>query len=188
MRVFLLALAIIDDVIAVLIIALFYSGGLQFNGIMIASFGILMVLGFQRIGVGSALAYILPGAVVWLGFLMTGSHPTLAGVALGLMTPVRPIPMREPPLEMMSRVAEELRSNDAVSTKDTVAYGVMPLFALANAGISPAGAGVDVFAGGTQPIMLGVGLALVAGKPIGVVGGAGRPDALRFGPTAVAPE
>jgi Na+:H+ antiporter, NhaA family len=198
-RVFLLALAIIDDVIAVLIIAFFYSGGLQFNGFIIASFGILMVLGFQRMGVGSALAYILPGAVVWLGFLMTGGHPTLAGVVLGLMTPVRPIPMREPPLEVVSRVAEELRSSDAVSTKDTdrlelplrqlrvahreilppvvrvqtalhpwVAYGVMPLFALANAGVSPAG--VDLSAGGAQFVMLGVGVALVVGKPIGVIG------------------
>jgi NhaA family Na+:H+ antiporter len=198
-RVFLLALAIIDDVIAVLIIAFFYSGGLQFNGFIVASLGILMVLGFQRIGVGSVLAHILPGAVVWLGFLMTGAHPTLAGVVLGLMTPVRPIPMREHPLEVVSRVAEELRSSDAVSTKDThrlqlplrqlrvahreilppvvrlqtalhpwVAYGIMPLFALANAGVSPTG--VDLSAGGAQFVTLGVGLALLAGKPIGVVG------------------
>ena len=198
-RVFLLALAIIDDVIAVLIIAFFYSGGLQFNGFIVASLGILMVLGFQQIGVGSAFAYILPGAVVWLGFLTTGAHPTLAGVMLGLMTPVRPIPMREHPLEVVSRVAEELRSSDAVSTKDThrlelplrqlrvahreilppvvrvqtalhpwVAYCIMPLFAVANAGISLTG--VDLSAGGAQIVTLGVGLALVAGKPIGVVG------------------
>jgi NhaA family Na+:H+ antiporter len=96
-RVFLLALAIIDDVIAVLIIAFFYSGGLQPVGFMIASLGILMVLGFQRIGLGSALAYVVPGAVVWTGFLMTGAHPTLAGVVLGLMTPVRSIPSRRAP-------------------------------------------------------------------------------------------
>src|SRR5262249_45424536 len=117
-RVFLLALAIIDDVIAVLIIAFSYSGGLHFNGFIVASLGVLMVLGMQRVGIGSALAYILPGAVVWLGFLMAGVHPTLAGVALGLMTPVRPIPMREHPLEVVSRVAEELRSGNAVFTKD----------------------------------------------------------------------
>jgi Na+:H+ antiporter, NhaA family len=197
-RVFLLALAIIDDVIAVLIIAFFYSGGLQFSGFIVVSLGILMVLGFQRIGVGSALAYILPGAFVWIGFLMTGAHPTLAGVVLGLMTPVRPIPLREHPLEVVSRLAEELRSSDAVWTKDThrlelplrqlrvahremlppvvrvqtalhpwVAYGVMPLFALANAGVSLTG--VDLSAG-AQFVMLGVGLALVAGKLIGVVG------------------
>ena len=80
-RIFLLALAIIDDVIAVLIIAFFYSGGLQAGGFIVASLGILIVLGFQRIGLGSALAYVLPSAVVWIGFLMTGAHPTLAGVA-----------------------------------------------------------------------------------------------------------
>jgi len=198
-RVFLLALAIIDDVIAVLIIAFFYSAGLQFSGFIVASLGILMVLGFQRLGLGSALAYILPGAVVWIGFLMTGAHPTLAGVMLGLLTPVRPIPMRENPLEVVSRVAEELRRSDAVSANDThrlelplrqlrvahreilppvvrvqtalhpwVAYGIMPLFALANAGVSLTG--VDLSAGGAQFVMLGVVLALVAGKPIGVVG------------------
>jgi len=197
-RVFLLALAIMDDIIAVLIIAFFYSGGLQFSGFIVVSLGIVMALGFQRIGVGSALAYILPGAFVWIGFLMTGAHPTLAGVVLGLMTPVRPIPMREHPLEVVSRLAEELRSSDAVWTKDThrlelplrqlrvahremlppvvrvqtalhpwVAYGVMPLFALANAGVSLTG--VDLSAG-AQFVMLGVGLALVAGKLIGVVG------------------
>ena len=199
LRVFLLALAIIDDVIAVLIIAFFYSGGLQFSGFIVVAIGILMVLGFQRIGAGSALAYILPGAVVWIGFLMTGAHPTLAGVVLGLMTPVRSVPMREHPLDILSRVAEELRSDDAISTKDThrlerplrevrlarremlppvvrlqislhpwVAYFIMPVFALANAGVTIGG--VDLSAGGAQFVMLGVGIALVAGKPIGVIG------------------
>lgn len=198
-RVFLLTLAIIDDVIAVLIIAFFYSGGLHFSGIIVASLGILMVLGFQRIGVGSAFAYVLPGTVVWIGFLMTGAHPTLAGVVLGLMTPVLPMPMREHPLQVVSRVAKELRRGHAASTTDThllerplrqlqvasreilppvvrvqtalhpwVAYGIMPLFALANAGVNLAGVNLSV--GSTQLVMFGVALALVAGKPIGVVG------------------
>jgi NhaA family Na+:H+ antiporter len=96
-RILLLALAIIDDVIAVLIIAFFYSGGLEFGGFIVGSLGVLMVLGFQWIGVGSALAYIPPGAFVWIGLLMAGAHPTLAGVVLGLMTPVRPIPCGNTP-------------------------------------------------------------------------------------------
>jgi NhaA family Na+:H+ antiporter len=197
-RVFLLALAIIDDVIAVLIIAFFYSGGLQFGGFIVVALGILIAVGFQRIGVGSAFPYILPGAIVWVGFLIAGAHPTLAGVVLGLMTPVSSIRMREDPLEVVSRVAEELRQSDAVQTKDAhrletplrqlhvarreilppvvrvqtalhpwVAYGVMPLFALANAGVSLTG--VDLSAG-AQSVMLGVGLALVLGKPLGVIG------------------
>ncbi|MGQ3004439.1 MAG: Na+/H+ antiporter NhaA, partial [Hydrogenophaga sp.] len=93
-RVLLLALAIIDDIVAVLIIAVFYSGGLDFSGLLVAGLGIFMVLGLQRIGIGSAWAYVVPGAVLWLGLLQTGAHPTLAGVVLGLMTPVLPVRLR----------------------------------------------------------------------------------------------
>jgi NhaA family Na+:H+ antiporter len=212
-RVFLLALAIIDDVIAVLIIAFVYSGGLQFSGFAVASFGVLMVLGFQRIGIGSAFAYISPGVIVWIGLLMTGAHPTLAGVVLGLMTPVRPLPMQEHPVQVVSRVAKELRNSDAVRTKDThrlgpllrqlrlahremlppvvrvqtalhpwVAYIIMPLFALANAGVSL----MDTdFSGGAQFVALGVTLALSAGKPVGVIGATWL--AVRFGWCRLAP-
>ncbi|YBW40212.1 Na+/H+ antiporter NhaA [Nitrobacter sp. TKz-YC01] len=197
-RVFLLALAIIDDVIAVLIIAFFYSSGLDPSGFAIAGAGILMVIALQRIGVGSAYAYLLPGAIVWIGLLVTGAHPTLAGVVLGLMTPVSSTPMRERPVEVVSRVADELRDRDAVCAKDSndlaqplrqlrlanremlppvvrvqtalhpwVAYGIMPIFAIANAGVSLDG--VDLGAGGSQLVMIGVGLALVAGKPLGII-------------------
>jgi NhaA family Na+:H+ antiporter len=197
-RVFLLALAIIDDVIAVLIIAFFYSGGLDIVGFLIAAIGILMILVLQRVGAGSAYAYIVPGAVVWVGLLVTGAHPTLAGVVLGLMTPVRPMPMREKPLHALSRVAEELRNDDAIATKDVhrlarplrtlrlarreilppvvrvqatlhpwVAFGIMPLFALANAGVTLKG--FDLSAGGAHYTMLGIAIGLVLGKPIGVV-------------------
>ena len=197
-RVFLLALAIIDDIIAVLIIALFYTASLQLGGFIIASIGVLAVLGLQRIGIGSAPFYVLPGSLVWIGFLVAGIHPTLAGVVLGLITPARPIPMREPPLEVVSRVLKQLRSSDAVKARDPhlleqplrdlriahreilppvsrvqmamhpwVAYGVMPIFALANAGVSLTG--TDLSAGG-HLVMMGTALALVAGKPLGVVG------------------
>lgn len=87
-RIFLLALAIMDDIVAVLIIALFYSGGLDPTGFVIAGVGVFMVLAWQQMGIGSAYAYLLPGAVLWFGLLKTGAHPTLAGVVLGLMTPV----------------------------------------------------------------------------------------------------
>jgi NhaA family Na+:H+ antiporter len=197
-RVFLLALAIIDDVIAVLIIAFFYSGGLYVDGIVIASVGILVVLGLQQIGVGSAYAYIGPGAVTWIGLLMAGGHPTLAGVMLGLLTPVRPITKREDPVDAVTRIAEELQNGGAGSAKDGlhlerllrqlrltrremlppvvrveralhpwVAYGIMPLFALANAGVSLGG--LDLSTTETQLVMLGVGVGLVAGKPLGVI-------------------
>ncbi|QHO75674.1 Na+/H+ antiporter NhaA [Bradyrhizobium sp. CCBAU 051011] len=197
-RVFLLAVAIIDDVIAVLIIAVLYSGGLSYGGFVVAGLGSLLVLGLQRIGIGSAYAYVPAGAVIWAGLLMAGAHPTLAGVVLGLMTPVKPMPMREHPVDVVTRVAAELRR--LVGTAKSahrmerplqqlqlanremlppvvrvqtvlhpwVAYGVMPLFALANAGVSLSG--VDLSVGGSQLVMSGVAIALLAGKPIGVVG------------------
>lgn len=194
-RVFLLALAIIDDIAAVLIIAVFYSGGLNYEGFAIVGLGVVMVLALQQIGIGSAYAYVLPGAVVWAGLLLAGAHPTLAGVVLGLMTPVVSARLREQPQDIVARVAHELA--DAIPAQDPdrwtqplrqlriaqrellppvtrvqlalhpwVAYGVMPLFALANAGVSLGGA--DLASAG-QPILLGVLLALVLGKPLGVI-------------------
>ncbi|GAA0219911.1 Na+/H+ antiporter NhaA [Castellaniella daejeonensis] len=198
-RVFLLALAIIDDIAAVLIIAFFYSGGLQYGGFLVAILGILMVVGLQRIGAGSALAYVIPGAVVWSGLLITGAHPTLAGVVLGLMTPVRSIPMREQPLDALSRSIGDLLGRNAGTAPDVgqlagplrqlrlaqremrppvvrvqaalhpwVAFGIMPLFALANAGVTLDG--VDLSLPGPQWVMAGVAVALVAGKAAGVIG------------------
>lgn len=156
-RVFLLALAIIDDIIAVLIIALFYSSGIDPNGFIVASLGVLVVLGFQRLGVGSAFAYVLPAFVVWAGFLMAGVHPTLAGVVLGLITPVRAAnPAILPPV---------IRVETALHP--WVAYAIMPLFALANAGVDLR---TTEFTGGVEFVTLGIVLALCAGKPIGVIG------------------
>jgi NhaA family Na+:H+ antiporter len=156
-RVFLLALAIIDDIVAVLIIALFYSSGLDLNGFIVALLGVLTALGFQRLGFGSAFAYVLPALVVWVGFLMAGVHPTLAGVVLGLITPVRSAdPETVPPV---------IRVETAMHP--WVAYAIMPLFALANAGVDLRS---TEFTGGVQFVTVGIGLALCAGKPIGVIG------------------
>ncbi|WP_439409611.1 Na+/H+ antiporter NhaA [Bradyrhizobium sp. DASA03076] len=197
-RVFLLALAIIDDVIAVAVIAGFYSADLQVEGFAISSIGVLAVLGFQRIGIGSAPLYVFPGFLVWIGFAVAGIHPTLAGVLLGLMTPPRALPMREPPLQVLSRVLRQLRRGDAAEAggprhlarplRDLrhahremlppvsrvqmvlhpwVAYGVMPIFALANAGVGLVGTDLS---GGRLSIVAGTALALIAGKPLGVVG------------------
>ncbi len=194
-RVLLLALAIIDDIVAVLIIAAFYSGGLDFSGLLVAGLGVLMVLGLQQIGIGSAWAYVVPGAVLWLGLLQTGVHPTLAGVVLGLMTPVLPGRMREQPLDAARHALDELNTRNDPTPNELagplkqlrqaqrevlppvtrvqmalhpwVAFGVMPLFALANAGVTIGG--VDLSLGSAQTVTLGVLLALVIGKPVGVV-------------------
>jgi len=195
-RVFLLALAIIDDVIAVLIIAIFYSGGLQIEGFAVAGAGIGMVLLMQRMGLGSAWAYVVPGLVVWTGLLITGAHPTLAGVVLGLLTPVFSTPARQSPMELLIRAAAELKDRfpqqDAgqlahplrelrhaqrevlppvvrvqIALHPWVAFGIMPLFALANAGVALGS--VDLSAGGASWVLAGVAGALVLGKPLGIV-------------------
>ena len=172
-RVFLLALAIIDDIIAVLIIALFYSSGLDPHGFVVASFGVLMALGMQRLGFVSAFAYVLPAFIVWAGLLMAGVHPTLAGVVLGLITPVRSAqPEIAPPV---IRVEAALHP--------WVAYAIMPLFALANAGVDLRS---GEFIGGAQFVTLGIGLALCAGKPIGVIGATWL--AVRLGGCRLAPD
>ncbi|MCB1617735.1 MAG: Na+/H+ antiporter NhaA, partial [Pseudomonadales bacterium] len=198
-RVFLLALAIIDDIIAVLIIALFYSGGLDYSGFIVAGVGLLMVFALHEVGIGTAWAYVIPSIVTWAGLLMTGAHPALAGVILGMVTPVVPLRMRDHPLEVVLRAAEKLRNHDdqaAMSAQQLavplrqlrlgqrellppvvrmqmtlhpwVAYGVMPLFALANAGVSLQG--LDLSSPAPQWVMIGVVLALVAGKPLGIIG------------------
>ncbi len=197
LRIFLLALAIIDDIVAVLIIAFFYSGGLDYSGFAIALLGFVLVLLFNRMGIASAWAYALPGAILWMGLLKTGAHPTLAGVVLGLMTPVAMRPAQRHHLEealgALSRIhrqaqqgpleAHTLHHELQIATaaqRDLlppvfrlptllhpwVAFGVMPIFALANAGVQFGG--VDLSAPAQQTVALGVLLALVIGKPIGV--------------------
>lgn len=161
LRIFLLTLAIIDDLIAVLIIAVFYSGGLHYDGFVVAALGGALAVGFQHLGFGSAWAYVLPGAVVWAGLLMTGAHPTLAGVVLGMLTPVVSghlrgyLPGSPPPVVAVQSALHPW-----------VAYGVMPLFALANAGVAVGSLGGP---GDTTWITWGVASALVFGKPLGVV-------------------
>lgn len=88
-RVLLLALAIIDDVGAIIVIAIFYSVSFAWAGVGLAALGIAGVLVLRSVGVRSALAYVVPGVVLWWGLLVAGIHPTIAGVILGLLTPAR---------------------------------------------------------------------------------------------------
>lgn len=197
LRIFLLALAIIDDIVAVLIIAFFYSGGLQAMGFVIAGAGVLLVLLFNRMGIAAAPLYVLPGAILWFGLLKTGAHPTLAGVVLGLMTPVFVRPSPVPPLmtaqTAMRKASEQMLTAEPdpqhllsdlrtaqLAQRDMlppalrlpmilhpwVAFGVMPIFALANAGVQFSG--IDLSASAPQATALAVVVALVLGKPLGV--------------------
>jgi NhaA family Na+:H+ antiporter len=196
-RIFLLSIAIIDDILAVLIIALFYSGGLDYSGFLLAAAGVALVLGMQQLGIGTAWAYVVPGALLWAGLLWTGAHPTLAGVALGLLTPVRSQPSRERHADAAARALDDVRRGATESAgphalieplrrlrraqrelvppvvrvqlalHPWVAFGIMPAFALANAGIpiQSAGLGSD----GALTVLTGVLVALVVGKPLGIV-------------------
>jgi NhaA family Na+:H+ antiporter len=198
LRVLLLALAVIDDIAAVVVIALFYSDGVRGSGLGIAALGIVLVVLFQRAGIRSALAYIVPGAVVWIGALQSGVHPTLAGVVLGLMTPVQLIRNREQArtdaamawdefcvqlsvrdthalpstLRMMRDVQRELLppvTRVQLALHPWVAFGIMPLFALANAGISFSE--LDISSSSARSVAGGIVAALVLGKIIGIVVG-----------------
>jgi NhaA family Na+:H+ antiporter len=193
LRIFLLTLAVIDDVIAVLLIALFYSSGLYYPGFALAGAGILLVLVWQRMGIASAFAYLLPGALIWIGMLMTGAHPTLAGVMLGLLTPVTGLASGEAPRRVLARLVATLRWDHAAEKQcppsrrevrlaqrallapvirvqqalhPWVSFVLMPLFAVANAGISLAA--IDLSISESRWAFLGVTLALLAGKPVGV--------------------
>jgi len=187
LRVLLLALAILDDIGGVLVIAFFYSGGLDVVGLGTAAAGVLGTIVMQVVGVRRELLYTIPGIVVWLGLHHAGVHPTMAGVLLGMMTPPRvwlgPRGLvlaservlaldrdpRHDVQEVVGTLAEAER--EVVSPSERlqralhpwVAFVVMPLFAFVNAGIAPDWSALDV------RVALGVLVGLVLGKPLGVV-------------------
>lgn len=161
-RLLLLALAVIDDIGAILIIAFFYSSGIDGLGLAIAAGGVGGVLALQRFGVRSALAYLLPGSIIWLGLHDAGLQPTLAGAILGLLTPMQ---ARSP-----GGAKRDLRApveRLELALHPWVAYGIMPLFALTNAGVSLEGP--TFIAHDTGTLTAAIVLALVLGKPIGIV-------------------
>ena len=155
LRVLVLAVAIIDDVGAIVVIALFYSSGISALGLGVAALGVASVLVVRRLGVRSPWAFLPSGLIVWAGIEGAGIHPTLAGVVLGLLTPaVASTAGAEPPTVRIQR-----------SLKGLVDLGIMPLFALANAGIT---LGSAQLSGEPLRVFIGVGLGLVLGKPIGI--------------------
>jgi NhaA family Na+:H+ antiporter len=198
-RVLLLSLAVIDDIGAIVVIAAFYSTGISYEGLVLAAIGLLGVLTLRAAGVRAPLLYVAPGAVVWTGMLVAGIHPTLAGVVLGMLTPVRPwfgpsgfaettqAHLEELPeddraalLSRLDRINQARR--EAVSPVERlihalhpwVAFGIMPLFALANAGVVLGGARIE---GDSLWLFAGVIAGLALGKPLGIVAaslGAGR--------------
>jgi len=158
LRVMLLALAVIDDLGAILVIAFFYTASLDPMGLAVAAAGLAVIVIMRGLGVRRAFAYLLPALVVWAGIYQLGVHPTLAGVILGLMTPVVAYDEGGEPISPAERLQYAFHG--------WVAFAIMPLFALANAGVPLGEAGLDA---DTVPAALGVILGLALGKPIGVM-------------------
>ncbi|ASX26399.1 Na+/H+ antiporter NhaA [Candidatus Williamhamiltonella defendens] len=153
LKVFLLALAIIDDLGVIIIIALFYTANLSWLafGIAVVSMALLAYMNWR--GVDKTSVYLLIGFILWVSILKSGIHATLAGVLIGFMIPLR-IEKKHSPLEKLEH-----------SLHPWVAYLILPLFAFANAGVSLSGVS---FSGLTSLLPLGIATALLIGKPLGI--------------------
>jgi NhaA family Na+:H+ antiporter len=195
LRVLLLAVAVIDDLGAIVVIALFYSSGIALSGLLVAALGFGGVIAMQRLGVRTKLAYIAPSVVAWAGIYAAGIHPTIAGVIVGLVTPVRAwlgpdgfMSGVHHELEQLAKVtpaslsphefAETLRHVDvarreAMSPAESliaalhpwVAFGIMPVFALANAGVTVSAGALDA---ASWSVLSAVMAGLLVGKPVGI--------------------
>lgn len=157
LKVFLLALAIIDDLGAIVIIALFYTADLSALALSLAALGLLVLAWLNRSGVTRVAPYVLVGIFVWICVLKSGVHATLAGVATAFAVPVGDATDNAPQPSPAAQLQESLHP--------WVAFAVLPLFAFANAGVSLAGVSIGKLA---DPIPLGITLGLVIGKPVGI--------------------
>lgn len=157
LKLFLLTLAIIDDLGAIVIIAVFYSGDLSLISLAVAVAAILVLLILNRKGVMDLPPYLLVGIVLWVAVLKSGVHATLAGVILAFFIPLRAKDSKgESPLYKLEH-----------DLHPTVAYLILPLFAFANTGISLQGLSLSAL---LNPIPLGIAAGLFFGKQIGVFG------------------
>ncbi|MBV9815372.1 MAG: Na+/H+ antiporter NhaA [Alphaproteobacteria bacterium] len=158
LKVFLTALAIIDDLGAIIIIAIFYTEELSWLSLDVALGAIAVLAALNLAGVQRVIWYVLVGIVLWVFVLKSGVHATLAGVALALAIPLKTRSAEEAPLV---RVEHELAP--------WVGFGILPLFGFANAGLPFAGLS---FSSIVEPIPLGIAAGLFLGKQIGVFGAA----------------
>ena len=154
LKVFLLTLAILDDLAAIVIIALFYSAALSPTMLVIGAVTLGIAAAMNRMGVTRTSSYILLGVVLWIAVLKSGVHATLAGVLIAFC-----IPMRDKEGHCPLR---ELEHN----LHEPVAFVILPAFAFVNAGLSLSGVSLDAL---LHPVTLGVTSGLVLGKPLGIV-------------------
>ncbi len=156
LTVFLLAVAIFDDLAAILIIAVFYTEKLSANALGIAAVAFLGMFAMNRFGVMRVAAYILVGVTMWVAVLKSGVHATVAGVLTALCIPLRgETEEGHSPLKHLEH-----------SLHPYVTYGILPIFGFANAGVSFAGM---TLASLLQPVKLGIAAGLFVGKPVGVM-------------------
>ncbi len=159
LKVFLMALAIIDDLGAILIIAFFYTSELSTTSITIAVIALMALFIMNRMHVAIKSAYIVVGIILWVSVLKSGVHATLAGVALAFMIPLSSKDKEGNHFSMAKEMEYDLHN--------WVAYMILPLFAFVNAGVDLQGISIEEMAG---PVPLGIMLGLFIGKQVGVFG------------------
>ncbi|WP_060825727.1 Na+/H+ antiporter NhaA [Sulfurospirillum cavolei] len=157
LKIFLMALAIIDDLGAVVIIALFYTSKLSFMSMMVALGAMMLLVIMNRLGVVKKAAYILVGIVLWVAVLKSGVHATIAGVVLAFTIPLYSYTAQGERFSMLKELEHDLHY--------WVAFLILPLFAFVNAGVDLKGASVQTL---VSNVSLGIALGLFLGKQVGV--------------------
>ena len=183
-KLFLLTLAIVDDIGAIVVIAIFYTSDLSLSWLLIALAGLVGVWLLQRLRVWAIPVYAALGIFIWYATLESGVHATIAGVALGLLTPARPLLNQRDAQQIVdalpsdASVAEvrhvSFLAQESVPLTERLenmlhpftAFLIIPIFALANAGIELSGDKISAAA--SSNVTLGIVLGLVVGKPLGI--------------------
>lgn len=197
LKLFLLTLAIVDDIGAIVVIAFFYTQSLSPFSLLVAGALLLAIIGLRAGRITWMPAYVVAGVAFWLAVFESGIHATIAGVILGLLVPARPLAPTEVAREWARELAEEPTPAEmaemariakaTVSEADRLVHAlhpfssfiIVPVFALANAGVVLSR---DALAGGdTRRIAFSIALSLVVGKFVGVLGGAALAVRLKVG-------
>jgi len=190
LKIFLLTLAIVDDLVAVIVIAAFFTKTILMDYLALASLGLGVTYFLNKIGVRSVAVYFAIGSVIWIAFHKAGVHPTIAGVLLGLLTPASAWIGKRTFMEVFADFWESIRDTDSESEKlpvdieqlqfvareslsplhrlelslhPWVAFFVMPVFALANAGVPLEASAVS------HPVAVSIAVSLAIGKPVGIL-------------------
>lgn len=153
LKIFLAALAIVDDLIAILVIAFFYSSGIEVTYLMYAGIGLLVLIGMNRINILNPYLYLIPGVFIWYFVHHSGIHATIAGVLVAMTIPTNNTDV-ESPLEKLEHALVR-----------PVNFLIIPLFAFANTNITWQS---EMVHGLTAPLGLGITFGLLFGKPIGI--------------------